>query len=223
MSVDSNSFGRELTADESALNQRYTDKTQMKLINLQIKDQTQPVDLRIHHETNKIYSCDIGRSVVEIYDLNGTLLHVIDDSTMLKFQPTAIAIAFDETIITASHFNHCLHMYSPNDSQTAGNFYSYKQFKLGIPGSQLHQFYHPAGIAIDHTDGFLYVCDRGNYRIQVIRPEGVCERVIELFLNGKIKSQLDVTRIAIQANLDRLVCIVGNSDALCFIPKLANG
>jgi 6-phosphogluconolactonase (cycloisomerase 2 family) len=195
----------------------------MKLINLQVKDQTQPVDIHIHHETNKIYSCDVGRSVVEIYDINGTLLHVIDDSTMLKFQPTAIAIAFDETIIIASHFNHRLHMYSPNDSQNASNSYSYKQFKLGTPGDQIHQFYHPAGIAIDHKDGFLYVCDRGNYRIQVIRPEGICERVIELFVKDKKKIPLDVTRVAIQANFDQLVCIVGNGDALCFIPKLANG
>ncbi len=210
---------RELTADELALNQRYTDKTHMKLINLQIKDSTQPVDLRIHHETNKIYSCDIGRSIVEIYDLNGTLVHVIDDSTMLKFQPTAIAVAFDGTIIIASHFNHRLHMYAPNESQA----YTYKQFKLGTPGDQVHQFYHPAGIALDHKDGFLYVCDRGNYRIQVIRPEGICERVIELFLNDKHKHPLDITRVAIQTNLDQLVCIVGNGDAICFIPKLANG
>jgi DNA-binding beta-propeller fold protein YncE len=142
---------------------------------------------------------------------------------MTKFQPTAIAIAFDETIIIASHFNHCLHMYSPSDSQNTTNHYAYKQFKLGAPGSQIHQFYHPAGIAIDHNDGNLYVCDRGNYRIQVIRPEGICERVMELFVNGKKKYPLEPVRIAVQRIYDRIVCIVGAGDAICFIPKQTNG
>jgi hypothetical protein len=157
--------------------------------------------------------------MVEIFDFYGTLLHAIDDPTMLKFQPTAIVVAFDGTIIIGSHFNHCLHMYSPSETLNT----KYKQFKLGTQGDQLHQFYHPAGIAIDHKDGYLYVCDRGNYRIQVIRPEGICERVIELFLNDKQKQALDVTRVAIQANLDQLVCILGNGDAICFIPKLTHG
>jgi hypothetical protein len=222
-SVDSNQLTRELTADELALNQRYSDKTCMKFINLPANDQTQPVDLRIHHETNKIYLCDVTRSIVEIYNINGTLEHMIDNSIMLKFQPTAIAVAFDGTIIIASHFNHCLHMYTPNDSKTEANLYSYKQFKLGTLGNQMHQFYQPAGIAIDPNDGYVYVCDRGNYRLQVITPEGLCQRVIELFLNHKKKHQLDPIRVAFQQNFDQIVCIIGDGDTICFIPKHANG
>lgn len=195
----------------------------MKSIDLPSSDQTQPVDLCVDLTTNKIYTCDIGRSVVEIYDMNGTLEHVMEDSTMTKFQPTAIAVVSDGTVIVASHFHHRLHMYSPSDLQNPANRYVYKQFKLGTSGDQLHQFYHPAGIALDHKNGSLYVCDRGNFRIQVMRPEGVCERVIELFSAGKKKMPLDVTRVALQSHLNQIVCIVANGDALCFLPKQANG
>ncbi len=143
---------------------------------------------------------------------------------MLKFQPTALAVGCDGTIILASHFNHCLHMYSPSDSQNTANRFSYKQFKFGAQGDQIHQFDHPAGIAIDHNDGCLYVCDRGNYRIQVIRPEGMCERMIKLYLNTrKKKCPLDPIRVAIQKNSDYLVCIIGAGDAICFIPKDTDG
>jgi NHL repeat len=217
------SFEREFTAHESTLKPRYTDKKHMKSIDLPSSDQTQPVDLCIDLESNRIYACDIGRSFVEIYNINGTLEHVIDDTTMTKFQPTAIAVASDGTVIVASHFHHRLHMYSPSDSQNPVNRYVYKQFKLGTSGDQIHQFYHPAGIALDHKNGNLYVCDRGNFRIQVMRPEGVCERVIELFSAGKKKTPLDVTRVALQSHLNQIVCIVANGDALCFLPKQANG
>lgn len=142
---------------------------------------------------------------------------------MIKFQPTAITIAFDGTIMVASHFSHCLHMYTPKDPEKGTNCYSYKQFKLGIPGTQIHQFQNPAGIVVDNNDGYLYVCDRGNCRIQIFRPEGICERMIELFLNSKKKYQLDPVRVALQRNSDQIVCIVGAGDAICFISKRANG
>ncbi|CAF0847375.1 unnamed protein product [Rotaria sp. Silwood1] len=222
-SVISNSIEYKITADDLALNERYSDKTRIQNINLQAYDQTQPVDISIHHEKNKIYLCDIGRSVVQIFDINGTLEHVINGKIMSKFQPTAIAVAFDGTLILASHFNHCLHMYLPNDTQNQSNCYSYKQFKLGTEGHQIHQFYNPAGITIDKSDGYLYVCDRGNYRIQVITPDGLCERIIELYLNDKKKYPLDPVRIALQPNSEHIVCIIGAGDAICFIPKYTNG
>ncbi|CAF2452601.1 unnamed protein product [Rotaria sp. Silwood2] len=222
-SVISNPIAHELTADDLTLNKRYSDKSRMQNIKLQEKNQTQPVDISVDLETNNMYLCDVGRSLVEIFDINGTLQHVIEDKIMSKFQPTAIAVAFDGTLILASHFNHCLHMYLPNDAPNQANCYSYKQFKLGIKGNQIHQFYNPAGIAIDHSDGYIYVCDRGNYRIQVITPDGVCERTIELFLDDKKKYPLDPVRIVVQQNSDLIVCIVGAGDAICFIPKYTNG
>ena len=59
----------------------------------------------------------VGRSVVEIFDMYGKLQHVIDDQITSKFQPTAIAVADDGTIIVASHFQHRLHMYSPAEQE----------------------------------------------------------------------------------------------------------
>nr|ACD88957.1 NHL repeat containing protein [Adineta vaga] len=222
-SYNNQSLVHDSTPDDLSLKERYSNVTRSESINLQVKDETQPVDVSIHHETKKIYLCDVGRSVVEIYDMNKTFEHIINNSTMIKFRPTAIAITTNGTVIVASHFGHCLHMYSPNDSQNGTNSYSYKQFKLGTEGNQIHQFFQPAGIATDRSDGYLYVCDRGNCRIQVFTPDGICERIIELFLNYKKKYQLDPIRIAIQKNSDQLVCIVGAGDAICFVPKRTNG
>jgi DNA-binding beta-propeller fold protein YncE len=147
----------------------------------------------------------------------------INDSVMNKFKPTAIAVAFDGTIIIASYFSHYLQMHAPNPTPNNENIYSYKLFKLGSPGIYIHQFQYPAGITIDQSDGYLYICDRGNFRIQVMNPDGICERVIELVLNSKKKQQLEPVRIAHQKKLDQLVCILGNGDVLGLIPKNANG
>jgi hypothetical protein len=233
--VDANQTARDLTADELALDDRYSNKLRTQIIRLQTKEQTQPVDVCIHHETYTIYACDVGRSVVEIFDMNGKLQHVIDDPTTSKFQPTAIVVASEGTIITASHFNHCLHMYSPIDHQETEHAdqngsqrdikdgYYFKQYKLGSAGHDIHQFHHPAGINIDFSDGYLYICDRGNFRIQIMRPEGVCERVIELILRDEEEGHLAPIQIAHQQIGDQVVCIVGTGDAICFISKHADG
>ncbi|CAF0760658.1 unnamed protein product [Adineta ricciae] len=231
--VDGNTLERELTADELALGGRYSNKARTQIIELQKKPQTQPVDVSIHHDTYTIYSCDVGRSVIEIFDMYGKLQHVIDDQTMVKFQPTAIAVAFDGTVIVGSHFNHRFHMYSPleptedesNPSNAkAQSIYHYQQFKLGGPGSNLHEFQHPAGLSIDYNDGYLYICDRGNYRIQVLRPEGVCERVMELYLQEEEEIiHIAPNQIAHQQIGENVVCLIGSGDAICFIPKYSDG
>ncbi|CAF3691621.1 unnamed protein product [Adineta steineri] len=223
--VDATTLSRELTADELNLNERYSNKSRTQIINLQVKDQTQPVDVSIHHDSYTIYSCDVGRSVVEIFDMYGKLQHVIDDNTTTKFQPTAIVVGFDGTVVVASHFGHRLHMYSPesehDDSHAEG--YHFRQYKLGAAGHDIHEFHHPAGMSIDYSDGYLYICDRGNYRIQVLRPEGVCERVIDLLLNSDSLEQLSPVQLSIQQHGDQIVCVIGKGDAICFIPKYTNG
>lgn len=230
--VDATTLARELTADELALGGRYANMLRTQMIDLQNKEQTQPVDVGIHHDTYTIYACDVGRSVVEIYDMYGKLQHVIDDQTMLKFQPTALAVAFDGTVIVGSHFNHRFHMYSPvhpsEDEQGLSHSqswsgYQYQQYKLGGPGSDFHEFQYPAGVSIDYTDGYLYICDRGNYRIQVLRPEGVCERVVELLMQTEELNHISPIRLAHQQIGDQMVCIVGMGDSICFIPKYTDG
>jgi len=189
------------------------------LISLQNKNETQPIDLCLHHDSSTIYVCDVGRNVFEVFDMNGKLQHVIDDQTTKKFQPTSIAVAYDGTIIAASHFNHRLQMYSPDIEEN----YHYKQYKLGTPGHNIHEFYYPAGIAIDYHEGYLYVCDRGNFRIKVLRPEGVCERVIDLVSYDEKQSPIAPIQIAHQKLADQLVCLVDKGEAICFVTKNSDG
>ena len=221
--VNSNRVSLELTADELALCERYSKKDHIKCVKLGTTDQTEPIGICIHHETNKIYVCDVGRSVVEIFDMNGELQHSINHSSMTKFQPTAIIVALDGTIIIASYFNNCLHKYSPDDSSNNTNPYSYKQYTLGKAGNQLHEFDGLAGIAIDNSDGYIYVCDRGNCRIQVIDSGGLCERVIELFSKDNEKCPMEPGQIALLSYSDQLVCIINTGDAICFCSKYSDG
>ena len=215
--------GRELTADELALHKRYADKSRMRSIPLPENVQTQPVDVRVHRETNSIYLCDVGRSLVEIYGINGLLERTINDAVMTASQPTALAVASDGTMIIGSYFNHCLQMYEPNDAVDGATTKPYKQYKLGTPGTQLDQFYNPSGIVMDPADGCVYVCDRGNSRIKVLRPDGICDRMIQLALKGQKKAFLDPVRIAVQSGHEQIVCIIGTGDALCFVSKYAQG
>ncbi|CAF1316355.1 unnamed protein product [Rotaria magnacalcarata] len=230
--VEADQFARELTSDELALNERYSNKQRTQIISLPITSQTQPIDVCLHHESYTIYSCDVGRSVVEIFDMYGKLQHTINDSATTKFQPTAIVVACDGTIILGSHFNHRLHMYSPVDlqenqtseqDQTFTNEYNFQQYKLGSPGHAVNQFHFPADIAIDYTDGYLYVCDRGNYRIKVLRPEGICERVIELLSHDPQENNIAPIQIAHQQIGEHIACLTGKGEALCFVPKYAEG
>lgn len=221
--VEADLSARELTADELALNTRYSNKARTQIINLQRKDQTQPVDVCVHRENYTIYSCDSGRNVIEIFDMYGKLQHVIDDQTTLRFQPTSIAVNEEGTIILASHFTHRLQMYSPTDNNNTNyDGYHFKQYKLGSPGHSIHQFHFPAGLAIDFSDGYLYVCDRGNHRIQVLTPEGICERMIDLYINDGKDTRIAPIQIAHQQRGDQIVCIVGSGDGIFFIPKYAN-
>jgi 6-phosphogluconolactonase (cycloisomerase 2 family) len=231
--VDS-SFGstraeRILTGDELALHERYSNPLQNRSINLQVTDRTDPVDIHIHRDTNHLYVCDIGRSLVEIFDVTGTLLHSINDSIINNFHPTAILVKSDGTIIVSSFFSHYLQMYSPmttqfgNDMNMAVNRYSYQTFKLGIEGHQIHQFYHPSGMTIDHQSGYIYVCDRENRRIKVLTPQGICERIIHLVSAHDKRVLLSPIHIAYQSMFDRLVCIVNTGDTICLFSKHANG
>lgn len=233
--VSADSTGRELTEEELALNERYSNKLRTQIIRLEHSDNTKVVDVAVHRESYVLFVCDTGRNRIEMFDFNGRLLYFLHDAMLSRFQPTAIAVADDGTIIIASHFSHRLHMYAPTEGQSlpdvqsnVGNeglevgFY-YQQFKLGSQGHDLHQFYHPAGITIDPSDGYLYVCDRGNSRITVLRPEGICERVIELILPGEEHHYSTPIQVACQNLGDQLICIIDNGDAICFVPKAADG
>ncbi|CAF1006739.1 unnamed protein product [Didymodactylos carnosus] len=221
---------RELTNDEVILIERYSNKSLRKVIELQLKSETQPIDVCVQKELNYVYVCDAGRNIVQVYDLNGILNHVIDDPNMKTFRPTSIAVGQDGTVIVASHFVHRLQMYSPcqasewktNDTSNTEGFY-YNQFKLGQQGHDPHQFYYPAGIRCDDIDSLLYVCDRGNSRIQIITPDGYCERIIQLVsVDGQLLAPIQLAFLH-QDNSETVVCIVGDANCICFVPKYSNG
>lgn len=204
------------------MNGRYSNPLNCRFISLEATDHTHPSDIRIHNALNRIYLSDIGRSIVEIFDMNGQVLHSISDPAILKFQPNRFVVTVDGTLIISSAVLHCLYMYSPA-SPFSENF-QYQQFKLGAEGKLIHQFSSPSDMVADPNNGYVYVCDVGNYRIKVLTPQGMCERIIQLaYLVNGVKQYLYPTAITYQPTRGQLVCIVNNEDAICFFSKHANG
>lgn len=216
----------DFSEEEKRFELRYKDRSSMKTIELQDRPLTQPTDLCVLKETKKIFVCDVGRSVIEIFDFQGNLEHVIDSPTMLNFFPTTLTVAFDGTIVSASYFTNGLLMYLQTDEahqhfqRTSNLSYDYKPYQLGSQGKLIHQFFQPGGITLDPSDSYLYICDRGNMRIKVLTPRGVCERTIELFDGNR--TALEPISIAFQSTSDMLVCLIA-ADSICFVPKSSNG
>ena len=71
-------------------------------------------------------------------------------------RPTRLCIRGEYVYVTESR-NHCVSVF-----RTSGEFVH----SFGKEGSGRGELNSPRGIAVDH-DGFVFVCDTGNKRIQV--------------------------------------------------------
>ena len=116
-----------------------------------------PSDLVFDSQGN-IYVSEFGNNRVQVLDPNGHYLrHFGDESVPGKLnKPEGIHVA-----------NNCVHVSDSGDNrilvfQLSGAFLT----SFGKEGRGRGEFCHPIGIVLD-CDGFLYVCDLLNQRIQV--------------------------------------------------------
>lgn len=84
--------------------------------------------------------------------------------------PAAVAFSADRCYVT-DKYAHCVH-----ELDCEGRVVATLGKKGGAPG----QFRSPEGLAVvsDDAGTLLYVCDTGNDRLQVLRPDGTVERVL---------------------------------------------
>lgn len=91
---------------------------------------------------------------VQVYKQDRQLLRTL---STFSSRPRGIAIGSDDMVFISDVLNDRVMMYTRE-----GHYVK----SIGAPGTEPGQFNAPAGVAVD-GQGSLYVCDRGNGRLQV--------------------------------------------------------
>ena len=111
-------------------------------------------------QDGKIYVCDYHGNCVKVLSAQGEHLYSFGNKEIASKKldhPHSICVASDFVYVSEWGNNHCVSVFTKE-----GKFIS----SFGNRGHEKGQFLRPCGLAID-GDGFLYVCDCGNSRIQV--------------------------------------------------------
>ena len=112
----------------------------------------------VNYRTNNIYVTDHSNHRVQVFDSEGRYLFKFGEvaGNGKMGYPDGIAI-FHEIVYVIQQTYSCLFVYDSN-----GNYIS----QIGNQGSGKYQFNDPRGLAIDETNGDLFICDL-NHRIQL--------------------------------------------------------
>lgn len=118
-----------------------------------------PINITIDNDGTK-YISDTGREQVLVFDKNDKFVHAL--GVKGQFKPSDVAMTDDRLFITDlnSHTIKVLHKVSGRSL-----------YEIGRVGSKEGEFFYPTNIAIG-PDGFLYVTDTGNFRVQKFTLSG---------------------------------------------------
>ena len=114
-----------------------------------------PWGVVVEQISGNIYVTDQSNNRVEVF--NGEAEYLSEFGSDKMKSPLCIAIYKDRVFVTQNGGG-CLLVYDLN-----GQFIK----QVGTPGSKEGQFTNPRGIAINNTNGDIYVCDYSNHRIQI--------------------------------------------------------
>ena len=106
--------------------------------------------------SGNVYITDTMSQHIHVYDDTGAHIRSIGYPHDEEFAPSGIAIE-DEHIFVSDRSGNQIVMFT-----TSGDFV----MATGSYGTAEGQFQNPSGVAVD-MDGYLYVCDFGNSRVQV--------------------------------------------------------
>ena len=139
-----------------------------------------PRDVTVDNETGNIYIADTDNNCVKVFDSTGKYLFIFGDNKGegKMYFPLSVAIYGDRILI--SQANNCILNYQLN-----GKFIS----KIGKYGKGELEFNWPYGLAIDESNGNIYVGDCNNSRIQILSQDF---RFISQFGKDVLRYLLDV-------------------------------
>lgn len=118
-----------------------------------------PINIAIDSDGLK-YVTDTGRDQILVFDRNDRFVRAYGSED--QFKPADVAIA-GERLYVSDVEHHRIHVLSKNSGQLL--------FSFGKAGSQDGELYHPTNLALS-PDGYLYVADTSNFRIQKFTADG---------------------------------------------------
>ena len=121
-----------------------------------------PRGITVDNETGNIYIVDQFNNCVNVFNRSGEYLFKFGDKGLQGKLYTPLSLAIYENRIIILESSNCILNY-----QLDGKFIS----KTSINGLGRFKFAWPNGIAINDSDGYIYVTDCVNNRIQVFSPE----------------------------------------------------
>ena len=171
--------------------------------------------LAVNYRTNNIYVADHSNHRVQVFDSEGRYLFKFGEigGAGKMGYPVGIAI-FREIVYVSQQSYGCLLVYDSN-----GNYIS----QIGSQGYGKSQLNDPRGLAVDETNGDIFICDHLNHRIQLYT-----DRCVYTFGRGLLDSPatIHVTRNGIfvqvveapflhkfDLNLNRIPTNISNSFA----------
>ena len=133
----------------------------------------------VDYQTGNIYVSEVYNNRVQVFDSNGEYLYKFGDKMNY---PYSIAIS-ENRVFVSQYRTNCVLVHDLNGTLIT---------QLGLIRES--QFEHPIGIAINETNGDIYVCDRDNNRIQIFSKElpvkshfgrGILKRPSDIKLTNK--------------------------------------
>ena len=105
-------------------------------------------------ETGNLYVSDCSRGCVHVFSNGGEFLHSFGDGVMRS--PIGVCVV-GQYVYVACYDCHCVSVFT-----TEGEYVT----SFGKYSNREGDFIYPRGICVD-KDGYVYVCDAGNNRVQI--------------------------------------------------------
>ena len=107
-------------------------------------------------DNNNLYVSDYVRECVHVFSNSGEFLHLIGHDVKKSSGPMGVCVV-GQYVYVADWGGHCVSVFT-----TEGGYVT----SFGQRGGNEGDFKYLRGVCVD-KDGFVYVCDNGNYRVQV--------------------------------------------------------
>ena len=140
-----------------------------------------PTGVSVDCLTGNIFVGDCFNDRLQVFDKDGKYLYKFGDRDGAGKIKRPLCIDFYQNqIFVSQRTGGCLFLCDLN-----GTFLQ----QIGTPGNGEGQFYNPHGIAINQSNGEIFVCDRGNNRVQIFSKYF---RFKSQFGKGILKSPTDI-------------------------------
>ena len=122
-----------------------------------------PFGVSVHYLTGNIFVSDQCNNRVQVFDKDGRYLYKFGDRVGAGKMKNPFCIEFYQNRVFVSQYTGgCLFVNDLN-----GTFLQ----QIGTPGNGEGQFNQPLGIAINQSNGEIFVCDFGNNRVQIFSKD----------------------------------------------------